>query len=151
MMMHSRSTRARSPVVLPNAVRHSAPSPSQPSPQYQTAGKEIAPEGMGRPARRWRSKSASNASFKYIPPVYNALTPRNSSGSFAKFSWPPSHQPARQLDQTVGKCDTRLKASNTRSWRAAVRFIAQSKQEKLPAGQPAVGARTFWGRQVPLV
>src|ERR1700690_1297429 len=102
MMMHSSSTRVSSPVVRPTAVRHSAPSPSHPSPQRQTADKEIAPEGMGRSVRRWRSKSASNASFKNIPPVYSALTPKNSSGSFAKFPWQPSHQPARQFDQTVG-------------------------------------------------
>jgi hypothetical protein len=47
----------------------SVPTPSKAKLQRQTAAGEIDPDGIGRAARRWLSKSASKASFKNMPPV----------------------------------------------------------------------------------
>src|ERR1019366_9124546 len=129
-MMHANNASASTPVVLPRTASVSAPSPSHAKLQPQTAAGEIAPDGIGRAARRWRSNSASKASFKIAPPVKSAPMPKRSSGSFPKFPPPPSHHPARQFDQTVGRFDTRPKTGSARSWRIKVWFIAPEWKQK---------------------
>src|ERR1039457_5695954 len=55
--------------------------------------------------------------------------PSSRNGSFPKFPPPPSHQPARQFDQTVGKFDTRPRMSSVRKSGALGRFTREGNQK----------------------
>src|SRR5438552_8318597 len=105
----------RPPVTPPNQIKHPPPSVSHASPHRHTATRLIAPDGIGRSLRYIRSNSASMASFRNMPPVYRQVAPMNRNGSLSGLPAPPSHQPARQFDQTVGKFETRPKTSKVRS------------------------------------
>src|SRR5262245_41174679 len=112
--MHSTSATPSAPVTGPSQARQINPSASQAAPQRHTTPAEMAPDGIGRARRNCRSKSASNASFKNIPPTYRNVVPASRKGSFLRLPPPLSHQPARQLDQIVGRFETRPRTSNVR-------------------------------------
>ena len=69
--------------------RTSRPQQRPTDPPYRASG--IAPDGIGRVRRCWRSNSASNASFRYIPP-HTGATPKQSPTS-RPGSRPPSSHP----------------------------------------------------------
>src|SRR5688572_4161029 len=90
------------------------PAPNQRNPNIQTVPGSMAPEGIGRSRRLARSKSSSNASLRNMPPTYSRLIPRRTRPRPAPLRPPPSSQPARQLDQTVGRFETRPRTSRVR-------------------------------------
>ncbi len=96
------------------------------------------------PHRRHRSKTSRRRKGQ--------LTPKMSRGSFQKFSPPPSHQPARQFDQTVGRFDTRPNMSSVRSWRTVSRFIASegNQKDQRLASQPFAILFNYPGRECEL-
>src|SRR6266478_6576975 len=94
-------------VDFPNTLKPTKPKSSQVKPNFQTASARMAPEGIGRSGRCCWSNWASKASFKYIPPTYKKVAPAQSSATRPDSPPPPNVQPARQLDQTVGKFDAR--------------------------------------------
>src|SRR6266704_6778909 len=102
------------PVTAPKQIKHPPPRANQVSPHRNTASRRMAPDGIGRSLRCTRSNSASMASFRNMPPVYRQVAPTNRNGILSEWPPPPSHQPARQFDQTVGKFETRPKTSKVR-------------------------------------
>src|SRR5207244_442468 len=50
-----------------------------------------------------------------MPPTYRKVAPAKRNGRFLKFPPPPSHQPARQFDHTVGRFETLPRIKNVRS------------------------------------
>ena|SRR5437773_4717986 len=115
MTMQQINDSPRTLVTVPQTARTRKPKANQPAPQSQTAWAGIEPDGMGRSWRYSRSKSASNASFQYIPPRYSRVVPKHTSRSRRISPLPPSSQPARQFDHTVGKLETRPNRSSVRS------------------------------------
>src|SRR5882724_1386360 len=103
------------PLTAPSQIKHPPPTASQVNPHRQTASRVIFPDGIGRSLQCNRSNSASIASFKNIPPMYRQVAPMNKNGSLSAWPAPPSHHPARQFDQTVGKFETRPNTSKVRS------------------------------------
>src|SRR5947208_1503555 len=105
--MQNTSAYPRAPVSFPNHNRIITPKNRQAKPSSQTDFKLIAPAGIGRSLRYCRSKFTSNASFKNIPAMYKKVAPIRTNGSLSEWWSPPSHQPAKQFDLTVGKFETR--------------------------------------------
>src|SRR5882757_7497652 len=112
--MQKAKAKPNPPVILPGQRRLTVPKTSHASPQRQTESCAITPDGIGRSFRCRRSNSASNASFKNIPPTYRKVAPAKRNGRFSKFPPPPSHHPAKQFDQTVGRFETRPRIKNVR-------------------------------------
>src|SRR5262245_65019397 len=81
----------------------------------QSDSRPIAPAGIGRSRRNSRSNSTSNASFKYMPPTYRKVAPEHSRTNLHADPPPPSSQPARQFDHTVGRLETRPNINRVRT------------------------------------
>src|SRR5437867_3644072 len=134
--MQNTNAHPRAPVSFPNHNRIITPKNSQAKPSSQTDFKLIAPAGIGRSLRYCRSKFTSNASFKNIPAMYKKVAPIRTNGSLSEWWSPPSHQPAKQFDQTVGKFETRPRIKIVRrkdmkeSCYNAKRFPARSLQTR---------------------
>ena len=134
MTMQTRSSTARTPVVLLSKIRITVPAPSQPKPQRQTSSTVICPDGIGRSMRYCRSNSTSNASFKNIPPRKRQVVPRQTTRNIHPLPPPPSSQPARQFDQTVGRFDTRPKISSVRQYGVRSVLVSSSMVRDKKAG-----------------
>src|SRR5438093_11469281 len=87
-----------------------------------------------------------------MPPTYRQVAPKQSKSSFHMGPPPPSHQPATQLDQTVGTFEARPRTSSVCHWPRP--FVLESdmrEQEIRPSGkcknkgvtQQALGASQF--------
>src|SRR5437660_7604655 len=118
-MQKIRST-PNAPVTSPNEIRQAPPRPRSSNPQRQTVVRLIAPTAIGRSFRYWRSNSTSKASLRNIPPRYRNVAPTTKRGSASNRPPPPSHHPARQLDHTVGRLETRPRTRRVRGREEAV-------------------------------
>src|SRR5262245_5703249 len=114
----------------PSVIRLARPKTVQTKLHLQTASRLIAPDGMGRSRRNSRSNSTSNASFRYMPPTYRQVAPMQSKASLQAGPPPPRSQPARQLDHTVGRLETRPSTRRVRiSARSVVRETCMGEEE----------------------
>src|SRR5438132_8659758 len=71
-----------------------------------------------------------------MPPTYRQVAPKQSKISFHMGPPPPSHQPATQLDQTVGTFEARPRTSSVCHWPRP--FVLESdmrEQEIRPSGK----------------
>src|SRR5215203_3142325 len=109
------SPNPRQPARHPICDRHATPPISQAMPQIHTVWEQIAPDGIGRVWRCCRSNPTSNASFKNIPPTYSDVAPTNNQGRSPALSAPARNQPAKQLDHTVGRFETRPRINRART------------------------------------
>src|SRR5204863_6795115 len=120
MVLSSSATKSEG--ILPSGIIARQPRLREETPSSQTRPGVIWPEIIGRSGRYRRSNSMSKASFKNMPPVYRSIAPPHNKANAGSGPLPPSNQAARQLDQTVGKLDTRPSTSSTRRLLANERF-----------------------------